>query len=632
MAHKISVFFFLSFLVTNIWGQDLDSLAVRLERLPFGEARVDMLNHIVTQMRERNIYEIIRYATEAKDMAEKLSYRKGLGTALENLGWIYYRRGIYADAFEMSQDALRISELEGDSLSMARCLNNVAAINYEKANYKDAIERFDQAYKISLRLGDLQTAIRSLNNISFSYLGLKNIDSAEYYAQWALKQSNGNQGSYLPAFSHRILGDIAFEKGDMMLALKHYDEGIRISQAVNNYFIKASTLHRIGKVLAKQKKYTQALEVLDRNVQLSKENGYADELERTYKLISDINYAKDDIEKAFQYLTRHLELHDSLIEQRNSERMNLLSTQFKSDIKQSQIELLTKNAKIREEEIQKQEAWIYFYVGSLVLGLAIALILYYSNLKIKKVNRELEEKKSQVELQAQQLSNINMTKDKLLSIISHDIRSPLSSLRGMLNIAQTGNVSTEEFARLTGQISKQLDFVYEDLGNLLQWTQSQLQGLSVNPETFELSDLADQVISLYHNNADSKKITLVNKTDRGINVLADPNHVRLILRNLLSNAIKFSNENSEVVVANEVTDKLVSVVVRDKGIGLTKDEIQKIFNPSDHFTRVGTAKEKGMGVGLLLTKEFIHKNGGSLSVFSQPGHGSTFSFTLKKAS
>jgi len=631
MCCKFKLFIFFFLLTITLFGQGLDTLVTFLEPVPPGEHRVDLLNDLVTKMRERNIYEAVKYGTEARTLADKLHYQKGLGLALENLGWIYYRRGIYSNAFELSQQALKISEERRDSAAIARCLNNVGAINYEKRQYQEAIDRFRLAYIISSGLDDTETAVRSLNNMSFSFLGLKNTDSAEHYALQALENSKENRQGYMPAFSYRILGDIAFEQNELEVALRHFTESMRISEATNNYFIQASTLHRIGRVYKKQKKYERALEALLRNVELSKKNGYADELERTYKLISDINYERNNTGQALDYLIRHLAIHDSLINQRNNEQMALLSAQFESELKQSQIELLTQNAKIKEEEFERQKAWTSFYVGCFVLGILIAVILFYSNRKIKKVNLELEDKTTKVGQQAAQLSSINKTKDKLLSIISHDIRSPLSSLRGMLNIAKSGNVSKEEFSSLTTQIGNQLDSVYEDLGNLLQWTQSQLQGLSIDPQNFELRELVTELIDLFKASADGKGIKLVNEVEDNIHVTADPNHVRLILRNFISNAIKFSPEGGLVTITSSMNNDLVKVSIQDTGIGLSEEEIPKLFNASAHFSKAGTASEKGMGVGLLLTKEFIDKNGGTVSVESEPGKGSVFSFTLKKA-
>ena len=631
MGLKVYIFLILFSATSLAFAQDIDSLMVALEPMPAGEARVDMLNQITTKLRERNVYTAVKYGTEARSLAQKLDYDKGLAVALENLGWIYYRRGIYSNAFELSQQALDINKQRGDSAAVARCLNNVGAISYEKGQYAEAINHFSNGYRMSERMGDEETVVRSLNNVAFSYLSLKNLDSARFYANKALENSHINRQGYMPAFSYRILGDIAVEKGDLQEALKQYTEAVRISEETDNYFIMASTLHRIGRVYTKQKNYTRALDVLNRNVKIAKENGYADELERTYKLISDINNSMNKKDIAFDYLKRHLEIHDSLINQRTNEQLALLNAQFESELKQSQIELLTQESKVKEEELNSQKAWGYIYIGFFIVGLMIAVILYYSNKRIKKVNQQLEEKTEEVGMQAAQLSAINRTKDKLLSIISHDIRSPLSSLRGMLSIAQSGNVSTDEFAKLTTRIGSQLDSVYEDLGNLLQWTQSQLQGLNVKPEKFDLMAVSNDVLDLFQTSAKAKNISLENKINQTTNVVADVNHVRIILRNLISNAIKFSGEGGTIELSMAEQNEMVKVSVKDNGTGISDEDIPKLFNSSAHFSRSGTANEQGMGVGLLLTKEFVEKNDGKVMVESQQGKGSTFSFTIKRA-
>lgn len=631
MNFRFKALLCISLTVVPAFGQDVDSLIAKLESLPAGESRVDLLNKVVSTLRERNVYTAVKYGSEAKNLAEKLDYQKGLGLALENLGWIYYRRGVYSSAYDLSQRALKIQAERGDSVAIARCLNNVGAISYEKGEYDEAIQHFKNGYLLAEGGDDAETVVRSINNVAFAFLSLHNTDSAIHYANMALDKSGFYRQGYLPAFSFRILGDIAIETGDLSAAHKYYMECMRISEETNNYFIQASTLHRIGKLYFKQGNFNRALEVLNQNVKLAKQNGYADELERTYKLISDINTARNNIGQAFEYLKKHLALHDSLISQRNNEQMALLSTQFETELKQSQIELLTKNSKIKEEELKSQKAWNSFYIGCIVLGLVIAIILYYSYQRIKKVNAQLEEKTNEVGEQASQLSNINKTKDKLLSIISHDIRSPLSSLRGMLHIAQSGNATRDEFAQLTAKIGTQLDSVYEDLGNLLQWTQTQLQGLKVNSETFDLKNLASEATQLFDSAAKTKKIQIKNEILETVHVVADVNHVRLIFRNFISNAIKFSSESGEIIIRQERNGAFSKISICDKGIGISEEEISKLFNASTHISKTGTANEKGMGVGLLLTKEFIEKNGGSVFVESELGKGSCFTFTLPAA-
>jgi len=609
----------------------MDSLIYQLESVPENEARVDMLNALVSKIREKNIYQAVKYGTEAQSLAERLQYQKGLGLALENLGWIYYRRGIYSDAFEFSQRALLINTQLGDSISIARCLNNIGAISYEKSDYEEAIESFRSGYLIAEKGGDFETVVRSLNNISFSHLGLNNMDSAVFYSKLALERSELDKGGHMIAFSYRILGDIAAQQNNPEQALSYYQECMRISEATDNFFIQASTLHRIGKLYIQQRKYDQALNLLNVNEKIAGKNGFADELERTYKLITDIKIKTRNADEASYYLQKYLELHDSLVSQRNTDQLALLSAGFEAKLQDSKIELLLQDAKLKEEELNSHKAWNYFYIGCIMLGIIVAVVLYISNQRIKRINIELKNITDTVSHQAQQLSSINNTKDKLLSIISHDIRSPLSSLRGMLNIVDSNGFTNEEFVVLTKKIGSQLDAVYDDLGNLLQWTQSQLQGLKVAPEVFDLKSVCDDVAQLLTSAAKSKNIEMVCEIDGQTKVKADANHVRLIMRNLISNAIKFSRENGRVTISHTVADDMVKVSVSDNGIGIGKQELEKLFDATTHFSTRGTANEKGMGVGLLLTKEFTEKNGGSVSVKSDLGKGSVFTFSIPMA-
>jgi signal transduction histidine kinase len=602
--------------VMGLAQQSIDSLENVLQATPPGRDRVDQLNNLVSLLRERNNNKAMGFGKEALTLSESIDYRTGYALALENLGWIYYRQGTYAEAFELSRKALKIFEEQDDQVAIARCLNNVAAISYESGKYDEAIENFTKAYRLSSGNLDFATAVRSLNNISYSYLAQANLDSAERFARLALSESVIHRFGYMSAFSFRTLGDIALQRGEASKAMEYFNSSLRISNETNNYFIKTSTLHRIAKAYFFEKQYNEALDVLNQNLIIAEKNGYADELERTYKLISEIYDAKNEPSLAFQHQAKYLELHDSLTFQRYNDRIALLQSQFELDLKEAQIELLTKNVLIQEEEMKHQRMWTYFYVGCLTLVLILILVLYFSYVRIKKTKKEL--------------SNINAAKDKLLSVISHDIRSPLASLKGMLSIAGSGNLTQDEFVLLSKKIGSYLDSVYDDVGTVLQWAKLQLQGMLVEPKVFELKPLVDEVIELFIESAHVKDITIRNDVRLNVIVEADPNHVRIALRNLIANAIKFSSRKGEVRITDQHNRPLVNVEVTDKGIGVSEEDMEKLFNPSAHFTRPGTANEKGMGVGLLLTKEFIEKNGGSMAVESELGKGSKFSFTLRK--
>lgn len=404
---------------------------------------------------------------------------------------------------------------------------------------------------------------------------------------------------------------------------------MQISAQHSNTFLKASVLHRLGQTYTIQGKYDEAIKYLSENIEVAQRFGFEDELERAYKMLAEIYYKKNDLKKAYAYQSAYITLHDSLYNQRSSEQIALMQIRFDSEIKQAQIELLTKDAALQMEEINQQRVWSYFYVGCLSLLLILAFVLLYYNRYNSKAKSALEEKNKAIEIQTQQLKNLNATKDKLFSIISHDLRSPVASLRALMEIVTKTGLSQEEFVDITTALRNNLDSVYEDLDNLLLWAQTQLNGLQSFPQEFDLRQVADEKISLFKDLARIKKLSVINALPDDAFVFADRNHVSLIFRNLLANAVKFSQSGGIITISVSEQADYYQVQVTDSGVGISREDIDKLFNAETHFTKPGTHKEKGVGIGLLLTKEFVESNEGSIWVTSQVGKGTTFTFTLK---
>ena len=166
--------------------------------------------------------------------------------------------------------------------------------------------------------------------------------------------------------------------------------------------------------------------------------------------------------------------------------------------------------------------------------------------------------------------------------------------------------------------------------NLLQWAKTQMQGDSINPQLLVIDELVTEVKKLLHLQAESKQVYIKTKIDPSLNIFADRDMVNLVLRNIISNAIKFTPNNGEINVGAVIKKDMVEMYVLDTGTGISSENIQKLFT-KNYFTTNGTANESGTGLGLMLCKEFLDKNGGSISVESQLGKGSKFLFTLPKA-
>ena len=566
------------FLVPLSFAQDrkVDSLMSLVKSVPADTTRVWLLNELVTSIIDRQeSSKALEFAREARDLASLLNYKAGLARSTELLGWIHYRKGDYTTSFEFSNHALRLNEELKDGPGVARCLISLAAIVHEQKYYDQAIQNFKKAYKLSEKYGDLHTMSRCLNNISFNLVNLKQYDSAQYYLAEAIKLSTRINNQYLLSFSMRTQGDIYVGKRDFNNAIKKYSECLLLAEKIGNNFIRASTLHRLGKTYKDINQLDKAVVYLLANFDFAREHDYKEELERTSLLLSEIYVAKSDFLSAYNYQAVYLAVHDTLFDQRKADQLAFQQARFDSEIKQTQIELLTKDTRLKEEQISSQRVWLYFYLGLLILVVLIVVVLLMNNHFNKKAKHELELKNLEIQRQSQQLSNVNATKDKLFSIISHDLRSPVASLRGLMEILGAKSLSQEQFVEVTQKLKKNLDVVYDDLDNVLQWAQSQLRGIQVQREEIVLRPMVEEIVSLFHDALKMKGIRAYNEIDDDVVVLADRNQLKLIFRNLIANSIKFNELDGLIRISIRARKHKVEVSVADSGIGMGMDELQK---------------------------------------------------------
>jgi two-component system, sensor histidine kinase and response regulator len=603
-------------------SRESDSLMRVALAAPFDSTRVLLLNEAAVALRESDNNLALKYAEEAKELAIRLKFRRGMGYVLENIGWIYYRKGNYYKALEISNEALQINQEFGNKREMAKCLNNLGAINSEQELYAIGLDNFKKAYKLAKEVDYKNVMSRSLNNVAYIFLKMNQLDSSRYYIQRAINENVNDK--YRSAFAQRMLGDISLEKGDYKSALTNFEICLMGANEQNNNFLKTSTLYRLGKLYLKLNNPDQALVYLNQNLPIAQKFGYRIELENTYRYLADAYAAKRDFTRAFEFQSQYHAMHDSTARQKNSEQIAIIQTKYDSEIKNAQIELLTENSKI-------QRIWIYAGVVGLFILLVLVAILIRNNRRARIVNKLLAEKNSVINEQTQQLIGLNSTKDKLFSIIGHDMRSPLASLRGLMDLVSSAAMTQDEFVEISKKVRKNLDHVHSDLENLLSWAQTQQKGLTPSFQDVLLHEIVQEKIELYSESIQVKAIEVGSAVDSKTYVHADKNHVGLVIRNLIGNAIKFTHPKGAINVISSVEGDKVKVSVSDNGTGMSSEELNRLFNAGSHFSKPGTHNEKGIGLGLMLVKEFVELNNGTIEVKSKEGEGSTFTFFLQRA-
>jgi PAS domain S-box-containing protein len=284
----------------------------------------------------------------------------------------------------------------------------------------------------------------------------------------------------------------------------------------------------------------------------------------------------------------------------------------------------TKKYAVKESEITTKSGEI------LNIQTTLTPILDYEN----NVNRYIAISTDITQLKEVQreLQKLIATKDKFFSIIAHDLKNPFHSLMGISELLTKYHnaYNREKLKELYGQLYNVTHKGYQLLTNLLEWSRSQTGNLKFLPEKVDISELVDKSMDLIITTAESKNVKVENTIKSGLIVLADKNTITTVIRNLVSNAIKYSEEGGKVTILGEERDDSVVISVQDNGVGISPENMDKLFRIDVNYSTKGTYDESGTGLGLILCKEFVEKNGGKMFAESILGEGSTFSFTLKK--
>lgn len=251
--------------------------------------------------------------------------------------------------------------------------------------------------------------------------------------------------------------------------------------------------------------------------------------------------------------------------------------------------------------------------------------VYESNIEMQKLG--MARQAEMLQQQASELEEMNALNNKLFSIISHDLKTPMYALRNLFQHAREMKMSAKELKGLLPDVINDLNYTTGLMENLLQWSKNQLQSDTIRPQELHMNILVEDVVRLLRIQAEAKQIRIERKGDLPVYAFADMDMTNLVVRNLLSNAIKFTPVGGVITIGVQEHDTFAEIFVQDTGRGISREQMEKI-NENNFYTTRGTHSESGTGLGLMLCKEFLARNGGRMMIESEPGNGSTFSFTL----
>jgi signal transduction histidine kinase len=385
----------------------------------------------------------------------------------------------------------------------------------------------------------------------------------------------------------------------------------------------------------------QTISQLKKQMLVAEQKGLEVALEQAYHGLAEAYARKGDYQQAYGYEQRRFMKHDSLLRRslQNAER---------NDTKMLTGSKLTASSSVFDSvnQGQKNLLWSYLLFSSGMVCLVLAFMLYRNSQRTRHINHLLREQNNEIRLQqemlvAQRDSNeeksrklemLNSTKDKFFSIVAHDLKGPLNSLSSFSNLLahDLHLMSPQEIKIIAQELNKSVKNTSRLTENLLTWARLQMNSLQHYPVLVDLNKVLEENLALFHASARQKNIQLDIQSVPDLKICADESQLRFVLRNLTANALKFTKPEGTVRIVTTLEKEEVIISVVDNGVGISAEVIEKIFRIDAKHSTIGTAGEKGTGLGLVLCKEFVEKNGGRIEVSSESGKGSTFSIYLQK--
>jgi len=617
------LFLFTFFVTANAQETYLPSLFTKLKTATSDRDRAQIYYAISRYYWAVNKDSALLMGSRSLELARRIGDDTAEALAYLTMGVAYGAKEMYPQALDCHLKALRFSEKAGMEGLTGNNFTNIGIVYSGMGEYREAAEYFRRALAISLqdKKDSAHVGIAAgYINLGDAYWQQGLYDSAIFYGRLALPIAGrlADPGYLAVALSNTGRGFSRLGLSDSALSYAGRARVLFVRQGDSAALAEAD--NTLAEAWHLQGKEARSLGFAQEALRLAEASNEHETALNACRTLDAAYAALGDYKKAAAYLKKELILRDSVFTLAKEKQIRSLQSGYELEKKQQQIALLEKeNALRKSKEDMNRDMLVTLSISLALLGVAFAF-LYGAMLQKRAQNKKLE--------------SLDAVKNKLFSIIGHDLRSPIATLNGFVTLLHQAALTPEKIAWFTEKMQESLSATTHLLDNLLFWAKSQMQGIEVDRMAFALQPLLEQNRRLAQLRAEGKKIRIELEgppDGTGLDVVADKNMVDLVVRNLLENAIKFSYEGGVVTLGVRPKGDEMEVFVKDSGKGISQADQAKIGSGTLSFTSMGTGKEKGSGLGLFLCRELIEKNGGRLWFESEEGKGSAFHFSLPAA-
>lgn len=680
---------FLTILLSTALAQDkakLDSLIKISNEYPQKDSlKMRMLIRVYGELvyNKRPIAELKKYADSAKAIALQLPNRDNIRKFYFRLGVVHHGKGEFAEALEIYKEGVALVSKEGDKDLQAGFYMSMSDIYNKITDYASAIDVCEKAIQLFGELNDQGGQASIYNNLSGTYIQLKDYTTAYKYATKALPMFEAlgpmsrGVGSIKLVIANILLnadeaslrkigavGKTKYQrviqlmkesipiaelekdlglKSEMLIAMgtsfeqlnqitdatRAYELAVAVAMQGPDLNVLAATYGTVGRFFHRQQVNQKGVIYLHRALDMSTRSGLLDVERAAAESLSSYYERHKQMDSAFYYYKRFSNVENQIFnkEKENEFTRKKLKLDFSIKEKEYAVEQEMINQQLAEKKLEISfKNKIEWLMGLLTIVVITAAWFFY---KSKKKTQELN---ATIEAQRQSLAELVQVKDKIFSILTHDMRSPVNSLISFVYLLENDEINKDQLAQYAKELGNTLRGTSALMENLLNWAGTQLQGFETNIENIPLNTIVEEVLTSFDATLKQKNIHIDNTINEHDWVLADKNLLALVIRNLVSNALKFSyvGKTIQLSVENNHTDCIICIADEGTGMSSTALELINTNTVNTMASTYGTNKEKGTGLGLMLCKNFLSMMSGKLSAKNNHPQGSIMLIHLPK--
>ncbi|MBE8712661.1 tetratricopeptide repeat-containing sensor histidine kinase [Sphingobacterium hungaricum] len=618
---------------SNLWSSKPDSLILLADQalllsiqLNYSKGEMSALKNLGAGYYEKGDYlQSIFYYNRLLGRADSLKDYKKQAESYSHLATSYIALGDHSKATQMLYQALRIAEKYDLKLTSGHIFHNLGMVHHYQGKTDDALNFYNKSKIIYESLGDTSKSTFILGNMAHLYLNKKDYKKAGDFYNFSLVLAEKYDNKKGKGNALQSLGNFLVQQNMPLRALDFYLKAKKILESTGEkteYLRLLENLSHCYIELNDDKlAFKYAYELY--NLSVSQKQLYY--IHTSADLLSKWYEKNEEFKKALSFLKQSKNAADSLYNDENKQNLVRLEEKYKYEKNEAITEL------VHTSQLEKKQKLLV--VSSVVaVSLVIVAMLLIINLRQRKRSHsELIDSKEFIEKQNVSLEEANSFKEHLLGVMTHDMRTPISSLNNILQLFDSNLLTSEEIQRLMLSCHREINEIVNLTDNLLLWIGAQIYNRDVEKVRFKLGDLLEDEIGLQQLNASKKKIKIILQIDENLEAFANKESITIVIRNLINNSLKFCNPGDQINISAALskTDQVVTIRVADTGVGMPKSLTEKLLKLNKRkLSRLGTNGEEGSGLGLQLCLYYLSLNGSELCVESTDGQGSKFWFEL----